>query len=331
MKKYIYILSVILIPFLVYFLRPETPSPFPPNKVVLICGASSGIGKEIALQLAESHTNLVIVARSEEKLLQVKEEALKRGAKSVHILSYDFSNAAESGTVIDKVIKEFGTLDYLILNHAAMPFGAFLSFPHHQDHAFIDKMFKINVLSNIELTVKALPHLEKSSGHVFVTSSIAGEVPLTYGFNLYSSTKHALNGFFYSLQQELVARESDVTLTLGALGPIWTDNMADMMEGDVVPYSVVSGSVEDCAAGIISCYKTRQATWTFPKPANYLTRAMWYFLPTALYHDIIISQNKLPGSQGRGYRERVEDWNNKVDIAKRNCFQEGYYKKIDEP
>ena len=318
------LLTVYLAPLLSPLLSPLPPLPL--GTVVLICGASSGIGEELAYQLAGQQANLVLVARTRDKLLRVQEGALARGAANVEIIQFDFSNAADSAVVVERTIERFGKLDYLVLNHAAMFYGAFLAFPHQQEQEFIERVFRVNVLSQIQITVRALPYLEASSGHVFVTSSIAGELPFTYGIHLYSSSKHALNGFFYSLQQELLARESPVSLTIGALGPIWTGDMELLMKDDALPVKSVSGSVEDCAEGIVQAYFTRPSTWTFPKPANYLMRAMWYFIPTSIFHKLMIYQGKIPGSQGYGYAEKVADWNLKAGIANQNRFQEGYYK-----
>ena len=319
-------ISACLLAVYIYLYFP-TSHTFPPGSVVLICGASSGIGEELAYQLAEQQARLVLVARTVDKLEKVRKKALARGAAAVEVIQFDMSRAGESGSVVERTVELFGKLDYLVLNHAAMFYGAFLAFPHQQEQEFIEKVFRVNIFSHIQLTVTAIPYLEATGGHIFVTSSIAGELPFTYGIHLYSSTKHAINGFFYNLQQELIAKQSAVTITVGALGPVWTADMELLMEGDVLPVKRVSGSVEDCAGGILQTYFTRPHTWTFPKPANYLMRAMWYFIPTSIYHKLIIYQSKIPGSEGYGYKEKVEDWDKKVDIAKQNGFQQGYYEK----
>lgn len=319
-------MSVCLLAVYLYTLYPSSQT-LPPDSVVLICGASSGIGEELAYQAAQQHAKLVLVARRLDKLEKVRDGALARGAAAVEVIQFDMSRAGESGSVVERTVELFGKLDYLVLNHAAMFYGAFLAFPHQQQEEFIERVFRVNIFSHIQLTLSALPHLEASGGHIFVTSSIAGELPFTYGIHLYSSTKHAINGFFYSLQQELIAKLSAVTITVGALGPVWTADMELLMKGDVLPVKRVSGSVEDCAGGILQTYFTRPYTWTFPKPANYLMRAMWYVVPTSVYHKLIIYQSQIPGSEGYGYKEKVVDWNKKVDIAKQNRFQEGYYEK----
>ena len=96
---------------------------------------------------------------------------------------------------------------------------------------------------------------------------------------------------------------------------------------DYMQFELVSGSVEGCAEGILQAYFTRPYTWTYPTPAVYLMRTMWYIIPTSIYHKLMVYQEKIPGSIGYGYQEKVSDWNLKAEIAKQNRFQEGYYKK----
>ena len=142
----------------------------------------------------------MIVSRRENRLIKVREEVLKRGSPQTEYIVYDFSDVKNSGDVMMQTIQKFGAIDYLIVNHAAVVSGAFLAFPHPQQPDCIEKVFRINTFSFIEIVLKSLPHLEQSSDHVFLTSSMAGEVSPTFQHHVYSATKHALNGFFYSLQ-----------------------------------------------------------------------------------------------------------------------------------
>ena len=143
---------------------------------MLICGASSGIGEEVAYQMADVGARIMIVARRENLLIKVKEEALKRGSPQIEYVVYDFSDVKNSSKTISKTIEVFGRLDYLITNHAAAVDGRFLAFPHFQDPDFIENIFRINTFNMIELAIKALPYLEETSGHIDVTS-VMGEYP----------------------------------------------------------------------------------------------------------------------------------------------------------
>ena len=126
MKKLLGAIVACLASSLVYKSLSPVPD-IPPGTVILICGASSGIGEELAYQAAEKGANLVLVARSEDKLLRVKERALEKGATAVEIIPYDFSQVEGSGVVVSKTLEMFRKLDYLVLNHVGAPLGPFLS------------------------------------------------------------------------------------------------------------------------------------------------------------------------------------------------------------
>ncbi|XP_063681717.1 hydroxysteroid 11-beta-dehydrogenase 1-like protein [Bolinopsis microptera] len=298
------------------------------DKVVLICGASSGIGEELAYQLARHGAKLVLVARNQDKLDVVKEGVVKLGATDVQTISFDFSDVKGSSGVINQTIAWFGKLDYLVSNHAAMIQGAFLGFPHQQEPDFIERIFRVNLFSQIELAVHALPHLEASKGHMFFTSSGAGETPF-FSMAIYCSTKHALNGFFYSLQQELMARESPVSLTVGAFGFIKTKDLSQLIinedgENAMNIPAWATGDVKECARGMIESYISRPPTMTYPKLSNNLGRAMWYFLPVPTFHNAMMGASKRPGAVGNGYQESLDFVNDGREKMEKLKFQQGY-------
>ena len=314
-----------------YLLSPAPPlsdeqlSTHLKDKVVLICGASSGIGEELAYQLAEHGAKLVLVGRDQDKLAAVKEGVMKLGVSNhdVQSISFDFSDVKGSSGVINQTVAWFGKLDYLVSNHAARINGAFLGVPYQQDPAYIERIFRVNLLSHIELAVHALPHIEASKGHMFFTSSLAGEGPF-YLRSIYCSTKHALNGFFYSLQQELLARESPASLTIGAFGFINTKQVSEMTAGEPVGVPKwAQGDVKVCTRGMMEAYVTRPLTMTYPKIAAYVHRILWYFLPS--FHDYKIKTARPPGSQSTGYQESLDKLERAEKKAKKLKYQLGYY------
>lgn len=321
-------LSFLIVACIVYILVPspsdEKLSSHFKEKVVLICGASSGIGEELAYQLARYDTKLVLVARNQEKLDHVKEGVMKLGNMNVKTISFDFSDVKDSSRVINQTVAWYGKLDYLVSNHAAMISGAFLAFPHQQNPEYLEQIFRINLFSQIELAIHAIPLLEASNGHMFFTSSIAGEVPF-YVNSIYCSTKHAMNGFFYSLQQELIAKESKVSLTIGAFGLILTNDLKAVFESAntlkrIPSYAV--GDVKECAHGMVESYVKRPQTMTYPQVANYLMRFLWYFYPS--FHELMIKLNKPEEAKGSGYDEMINVMTAGKEIKKKLKFQQGY-------
>ena len=94
-----------------------------------------------------------------------------------------------------KIFAIHPTIDVLLLNHAAFPSKPWLSEPKQQAASSIERTFKVNVLSFIELTRVFMPVLEASAGQIHVSSSVAGYLHL-YRMGLHCSTKHAMNGFY---------------------------------------------------------------------------------------------------------------------------------------
>ena len=284
-------------------LSPQTHSVVLANKTVLICDASAGVGAELARQLASHHTKLMLVTRTGRsesltnrqnvynkegknnspqsqsqisaytwnKLVGVKEEALKLGSPQVELLSFDYNNVQDAHTIIDQTVAKLGGLDYLVLNQAEIARGHLIRTRHGQTPEFVDRTFSVNVRSQIELALRALPHLETSGGHIFVASSTLSVVPKS-GLAVLSATKHAVNGFFYSLQQELVEKKSAVTLTVGALGEI---GGGDKMPLFVLPDWMV-GDKGECAGGIVDSFITRPQTFAYPKLQPFLAKMFWY-------------------------------------------------------
>lgn len=327
MKKEIVIAILICIVGLMLKNRFQPAPKFPEEKVVLICGASSGLGEQMAYKLAESKANIVLSARSEDKLLKVKKECLERGAAGVEIIPFDFSNAKDSGSVIDKTIEKFSKLDYLVLNHAAAPGSPFLATEIFHDPDYIETLFRINMFSNIQLVLKGLPYLEKSSGHILVTGSVIAQYPINYEMALYASTKAALMTFFYTLQQELIAMESPVGVTVGNLGLIWTPDIESLFQGTIVKY--FSGDQDETVAGMINAYTTRPRYWSYPFGGTVYMTTMWQIFPW--FHEMALKIGQVPGSSGYGYKEKVEEWNKRREISASRQFQRGYYKPPDVP
>ena len=131
-----------------------------------------------------------------------------------------------------------------------------------------------------------------------------------------------MNGFFYSLQQELLARESSVSLTIGSLGLIWTKEMAQMFAKENRSPDWSTGSVEECSRGMMEAYITRPQTMTFPKLAGTIYRSLWYFKPN--FHEGFINGIKPKGSEGTGYKETVEATGAKDDLREKIGYQQGY-------
>lgn len=139
-------------------------------KVVLITGASSGIGEATAVHFAElGYKNLALVARREQKLRDVAEKCKLGGAEKVLLVPKDLSDPEKvCPEIVASVIAEFGRLDVLVSNAGIFIGG--VSGRKLEAESFF-KIMNLNVLAAAMLTKHALPHLQKTKGAIIYTSS----------------------------------------------------------------------------------------------------------------------------------------------------------------
>jgi short-subunit dehydrogenase len=183
---------------------------FPANQAVLLTGASVGIGREMALQLAGWRgrgARLALAARDAARLEEVAALCRERGAEA-YVLPADVGVESDCGRLVELAVERLGGLDLLLLN-AGQDMWARLD--ELRDASILERIMRVNYLGPAWLTRFALPHLKASRGRIVVVSSLAGltGVPTRTG---YAASKHALHGFFDSLRIELAGSGVSVTL-----------------------------------------------------------------------------------------------------------------------
>jgi short-subunit dehydrogenase len=166
------------------------------GKTSIITGASSGIGRACAIELARQGSNLVLCARDVSKLYPVVAECDALGVKAFAIRA-DVSVEEDCRALIQTAIEQFGSIDILI-NNAGMSMRATFE---QTDLSVLKKLMDINFWGAVYCTKLALPWLLKSKGSVVGISSIAGFKGLP-GRTGYSASKFALNGFLETLRIE---------------------------------------------------------------------------------------------------------------------------------
>jgi short-subunit dehydrogenase len=181
-------------------------APFRENAVILT-GASSGIGRALAIELAGQGAWLALAARNAARLEAVAAECRSRGAKAV-VIPTDVTDEAQCGALAEKTVAAFKRIDTLI-NNAGISMWA--KFDEMRTLAPFDEIMRVNYLGSVYCTFYALPHLKKTAGRIVAVSSLAGRggVPTRSG---YAASKHALVGFFDTLRIELA--ETGVTVTI---------------------------------------------------------------------------------------------------------------------
>lgn len=168
------------------------------DQVVIVTGASAGIGKSLALLLASQFAKVVIAARRADRLEQIA-ELCRMFCGEVMVVPTDVTDEAQCKALIEKTIAAYGRLDMLI-NNAGMAASALLT--EYSDLSLFKYTMDVNFYGTVYCTYYALPHLKKTQGRIVAISSLGGKTAIPYN-TPYCSSKYALHGFYDALRMEL--------------------------------------------------------------------------------------------------------------------------------
>jgi NAD(P)-dependent dehydrogenase (short-subunit alcohol dehydrogenase family) len=228
-------------------------TPRPPvfrGAAVLLTGASSGIGRAMALELAGDGARLALVARDRARLDEVAAECRALGAEAIAIPA-DVGVEAECRAAVEATVRAFGRLDMLV-NDAGITMWA--RFDELADLAPLEHVMRVNYLGSAWCTHAALPHLVASRGRLVAVSSLAGRtgVPMRSG---YAASKHAVTGFFETLRIELAPTGVSVTIAFPGFVRTRTHERAYGADGRPLGASPLQAgdlmSPEECARLIL--------------------------------------------------------------------------------
>ncbi len=166
------------------------------DKVIIITGASSGIGKACAIEFAKAGAIVILAARNSDNLKQVEYEIKHVGGIALSVPT-DVSKIDDCKALINASIEQYGKIDILINNAGISMRAAF-------DDIDLDVMRELmdtNFYGTVYCTKFALPYIQKQKGTIIGVSSISGLAPLP-GRTAYAASKHAMDGFLNSLRQE---------------------------------------------------------------------------------------------------------------------------------
>lgn len=234
------------------------------GSVVLITGASSGIGAELAVQYGALGARLVLAARRARELEATADAARAAGAPAVVTVPTDMANGTAVEALVAAAAAAFGRLDTLVLNHAMVDDALFAS---HAGPADLDAsmlaIFRANVMGSAYAARAALPLLEAAGGHIAVVGSASAKVAAPFHAG-YVASKHALHGVFDTLRAELHLARSAVTVGIQVLGMIATKEvLADpALAGLAAPVPAVAG--EMICAVQARAYETYVPKWYGP-------------------------------------------------------------------
>ncbi|SFL46558.1 SDR family oxidoreductase [Salibacterium qingdaonense] len=199
------------------------------DKVVLMTGASSGIGEGTAKELSDNGAKLVLAARREERLQELTDEINKNGGDAVYKVT-DVTSREQLQELAQKALDHYGRIDVLVNNAGLMP----LSFMDKLKVDEWDKMVDVNIKGVLYGVAAVLPTMrEQKAGHIINISSVAGHT-VGPGMSVYSGTKHAVRTITEGLRQEEALAESNIRTTIISPGAVATELPETITDDDVL-------------------------------------------------------------------------------------------------
>jgi len=178
------------------------------ENVTIITGASSGIGRELAYQLADQGAWLALAARDQEALQEASEECRQRGGRAIPVAT-DVTDQEQCQMLIQRTVDEYGRIDTLVNNAGITMWALFEEF---QSLDLFERIMRVNYFGAVYCTHYALPYLKDTQGRIVAVASLAAlnGIPTR---SAYAASKHALKGFMDTLRIELAGYGISVTIS----------------------------------------------------------------------------------------------------------------------
>ncbi len=196
------------------------------DKVIWITGASSGIGEALVYELQHHGARLILSARRQELLEQVKGNCLIEHHNNISVLNLDLANPSSLKKKTEDAINQFGRVDILINNGGISQRDSAMNTTIEVDR----RIMEVNYFGSISLSKHLMPHmLQNTSGHHVIISSAVGIIstPLR---SAYSASKHALHGFYDAFRAE--HHKDNIKVTMVCPGYIKTNISYNALLGD---------------------------------------------------------------------------------------------------
>lgn len=219
------------------------------ERVIVITGASSGIGEASAVLLASRGDTVVIVARRAEPLQMVADRCNGRA----HAIAADMSQRTEVRRVVGESIEVHGRIDVWINNVGQ----GITRPPSRLTDEDIDAVMQVNVKSALYGMQEPLPHFkERGEGHFINISSMLGRIPYAMPRSAYCGAKHFLNALTATFREEVQATHPRIQVSLVSPGVVWTNFGLNALHGGPdsrqFPDGQTSEDVADVIAGVVN-------------------------------------------------------------------------------
>ncbi len=199
------------------------------GKVVILTGASSGIGEATAQELASHGANLVLGARREDRLQKLQRKLENEGASATYKV-VDVTSREQIEELAKHALDQYGRIDVIINNAGLMP----LSLLHNQKADQWERMVDVNIKGVLNGISAVLPHMrEQKEGHIINVSSVAGHEVFP-GSSVYSGTKFAVRAITEGLRKE-ESPGNNIRTTIISPGVVDTELPNTITDSDVKP------------------------------------------------------------------------------------------------
>jgi NADP-dependent 3-hydroxy acid dehydrogenase YdfG len=215
------------------------------DRVIVVTGASSGIGAALTVLLTGQGHHVVAAARRSEALAEVAARCSGRA----HPVTADVTRRADIRRVVAETIGRFGRIDTWV-NNAGRGISRQPSELTDED---IDDMMLVNVKSVLYAMQEVLPHFkERGGGHIVNVSSMLGRVPYATIRSAYCGAKHFLNALTATFRDEIRQTHPGIHVSLVSPGVVYTDFGANAMHGGPDSRSLPSGQTPEEVAAVIA-------------------------------------------------------------------------------
>jgi short-subunit dehydrogenase len=215
------------------------------SKVIVITGASDGIGAELARQLARDRPRLVLAARRVDALEKVRDQCRALGAEAIGVPT-DVTSEDACRNLIGRAVETFGGIDVLVANAGVSMHARFDAI---EDFSTFERLFRINTMGTIWCVRHAYPHLKQSHGLIVGVASMAGRTGVPER-TTYCASKFAQAGFLDALRIE--AADHGIGVMVAYPGVVATEVRRRGWNGRGEPAGV-SGLSEDNAMPVDQC------------------------------------------------------------------------------
>ncbi len=224
---------------------------------IILTGASEGIGRALALELAARGARLALAARDRDRLESLAQECRARGGDAVAVPT-DVTNTQDLEWLVAETLKAFGGIDAVVHNAGITMWSRFDALA---DLSIFERVMEVNYHAPVRLTALTLPHLRESRGLIVAVASLAGLTGVPER-SAYSGSKHAMVGFFDSLRIELAGSGVDVSVIAPDFVVSEIHKRAIGPDGEPLGTSPMKQSkimtAEECARQIVRAMEKRQ-------------------------------------------------------------------------